>query len=114
MASRGPQLSMLVRVFGPMIAPAFGVVLLNVFLGSALGFIWLSSACLLSVVAVLFVRIQIRAMWEWWDARRMGAIRPPRFDGKWPGSIDLLIEQFDAFINDYFGICHRNRVGTNI
>lgn len=33
----------------------------------------------------------------------MGAVLPPRYNGKLPGNFDILMEQDNAFINDYVG-----------
>ncbi len=103
MASRAPRVAMLLRLFTSLVVPQVTVVILNKFSSTPLSTVWLALACPCSVLLAFVARVQIRDLWQRWEARRMGAIRPPRVKGKWPGNIDLVLEQYDAFINDYFG-----------
>ncbi|OSC98999.1 cytochrome P450 monooxygenase pc-2 [Trametes coccinea BRFM310] len=96
------------------LAPAVGVVLLarvlNAFLDVQASFLLIALAATLSVPAVYALRI----LYNEWRIRRkaasLGAILPPRWDGKSFGNMDLLNFFLEQFYKGYLGDGAWNRM----
>ncbi len=63
-------------------------------------------AAFLSIPATFSFRIVLKNLRTRRAAKRMGAILPPRWDGRSFGNFDLLQHTVDRFQNGYIGQCH--------
>ncbi|GBE84577.1 cytochrome P450 monooxygenase pc-3 [Sparassis latifolia] len=102
-----PGVSFLVRGAVLIAAPPAFVIYLNNFLSRHFQHTlptWIAVlAAVLSTPIIIVLNNWLRSWRIRRAAVRLGAVLPPRWDGKWIGNIDLLRKSMDAFLNGYPG-----------
>jgi hypothetical protein len=107
-----PGLQMLLRNLPKLIIPPLLVFILSHFL------VDLSPlAIVLAYIFCIPCSQLVLAIWHSWALRRemtrLGAQEMPKWEGKWPGSVDLLVELYNHWmVSAYF--LKKNYVGLNI
>ncbi|KAL7282246.1 hypothetical protein ACG7TL_003715 [Trametes sanguinea] len=109
-----PGLPFVARILTISLVPAAVVLLLarlcRVYFGIELPTGAIGTVAVLSLPATFALRLQ----WREWRVRRaaerLGAILPPRWDGRAPGNLDLLKHVIERFENGYLGEGYWDRV----